>query len=112
MDIKGNLYLLDNMKELDTYVNNFLTTIKKQGSLTSNENEENKNMDDYISFVKELDRRKIKVYSVFFRIVTRLMVARRFRYHRIYVINDILSENEIKCKKMTKTTNKLHFKLD
>ena len=55
MDIKGNLYLLDNMEEVDTYVNNLLTIIKKQGSLISNENDGNKNIDDYISFVKEFN---------------------------------------------------------
>ena len=94
IDIKGNLYALNNLKdnELDKEINILLDIIKKKGFLDVNEyNEESKKaLRHYHDLIDELTEKNNKSYSIFFKIETRKFLDDKYRYHRIYVINDNL----------------------
>ena len=94
VDIKGNLYSTTNMKdsEIDRRLNILLDTIKKKGCLDINENYEDgkKNSREYHDLIDEINEKKNKSFSVFFKIETRKFLDDKYRYHIIHVINDNL----------------------
>ena len=96
MDIKGTLYSINNLRELDSKVNILLEIIKKKGFLNiEDETEEGKRiLYEYNNFKSLIMGRQNRAFSIFFKVITREFLGGKYRYHRIYISNDPLSLNE------------------
>ena len=95
IDIKGYLYTIHNMKELENKLNKILEIIKEKK--LSEINNENKfiSFEEYDNFIKELNSKNSKPYSIFFRIESHSFINGKYKYFRVYITNDILAENEV-----------------
>ena len=91
IDLKGYLYPIHTTNNLDTKFEKVIEAIKEKKSSIDNKFGAFEEYDDYI---KELNRQNLKPYSIFFRIDTHFFVGEKYKYYRIYVINDLLSDNE------------------
>ena len=96
MDIKGTLYAINNIKELDSKINLLLEFIKKKGFLNiEDETDEGRNiLNEYNEFKRYVMGKQNRAYSIFFKVITRKFLCGKYRYHRIYISNDPLSLNE------------------
>ena len=96
MDIKGNLYSINNPKDLDQKVNILLDIIKKKHYLNiEEENDDGRySLFEYTELKKHISDRKNKAYSIFFKVETKKFLNGKYRYHRLYIINDTLAINE------------------
>ena len=95
LDIKGYLYPNNTNKDLSDKINKILDIIKeKKISESSGENKFSP-FDEYEDFIKELNSQQQKPYSIFFRIESHIFLKNKYKYFRLYITNDILSENEI-----------------
>ena len=96
IDIKGNLYSISNLKELDQKVNILLEIIKRKGFLNIDEETEEgkKILHEYNEFKKHLKSRQSKCYSIFYKIITKKFFNGRYRYYRLYITNDPLFLND------------------
>lgn len=96
MDIKGNLYSINNPKDLDQKVNILLDIIKKKHYLNiEGDNDDGRNaLFEYSELKKHISDRKNKTYSIFFKVETKKFLDGKYRYHRLYIINDTLIFNE------------------
>jgi len=96
IDIKGNLYSISNFKDLDNKIKNILQILKQRKNNELNEDNKLNPFDEYEDFIKELNSKCEKKYSIFFRIEEHNFIRGKYKYYRIYIINDLLIENEIK----------------
>ena len=96
IEIRGNLYSFNNMKDLHKKINVLLDMIKKKGILNIEENNnEGRNMlSEYNEFKNYIIGRKTKSYSIFFKVETKKFIGGKYRYHRLYIINDNILINE------------------
>lgn len=96
MDIKGTLYSVNNIRELDSKINIFLEIIKKKGFLNiEDETDEGKRtLYEYNEFKRYIIGRQNRTFSIFFKVITREFLGGKYRYHRVYISNDPLSLNE------------------
>ena len=96
IDIKGNLYSISNLKDLDQRVNLLLEIIKKKGFLNIDEETEDgkKILNEYNEFKKYLNSKQSKCFSIFYKIITKKFLNGKYRYHRLYITNDPLSLND------------------
>ena len=95
IDIKGNLYSISNFKDLDNKIKNIMHIIKQRKNNELNENNKLNSFEEYEDFIKELNSKCQKTYSIFFRIEEHSFIKGKYKYYRIYIINDLLIENEI-----------------
>ena len=94
LDIKGYLYPIHNFNILNSKIEKILETIKeKRISELSNEHQLD-SFEEYDDFIKQLNIQYPKPYSIFFRIVSHTFIKGKYKYYRIYVTNDLLSEFE------------------
>jgi hypothetical protein len=49
---------------------------------------------DYDELMKEINGKYVKPFSVFFRVVTKKFMDGKYKYHRIYITNDLIALNE------------------
>ena len=93
IDIKGNLYSINNFKDLDDKLSKILEIIKEKNT---SENNDNKivTFEEYEEYIKSLNIEQPKPYSIFFRIEAHKFIGGKYKYYRIYIINDLLSGNE------------------
>mgnify|MGYP006873009655 CR=1 FL=1 len=96
MDIKGTLYSINNIKEIDPKIYILLEIIKKKGFLNlEDETDEGKRiLYEYNEFKRYIMGRQNRTFSIFFKVVTREFLGGKYRYHRVYISNDPLSLNE------------------
>jgi hypothetical protein len=96
IEIRGNLYSFNNMKDLHQKVNVLLDMIKRKGFLNIEANtDEGRNMlSEYNEFKNYIIGRKTKSYSIFFKVETKKYIGGKYRYHRLYIINDNIIINE------------------
>ena len=96
IDIKGNLYSINNAKDLEPKINIFLEIIKKRGYLNIDEETEEgrKILYEYNDFKRQINGRQSKCYSIFYKVVTKKFLNGKYRYHRLYIRNDPLSLND------------------
>ena len=94
IDLKGNLYSINNFKDLDDKFSKILEILKQKK--ISEINNENKlgTFEEFDDFVKFLNSQQIKSYSIFFRIEMHSFISGKYKYYRIYIINDFLSGND------------------
>ena len=95
IDIKGTLYSISNFKDLDYKINNILNFLKQRKSNELYGDNKLNSFEEYENFIKELNSKCEKKYSIFFRIEEHSFIKGRYKYYRIYIINDLLIENEI-----------------
>ena len=88
MELKGNLYQINSTKNLDLKFDKVIDVLKEK-KISNNKKYSFEEYDDYI---KELNRQNSKVFSIFFKIVSHSFIGGKYKYYRIYVINDLLSD--------------------
>ena len=97
IDIKGNLYSYNNLKDLDIKINMLLDSIKNKGFLNISENndESRRALKEYNELKDNIMEKKNRSFSIFFKVDTRIFLDGKYRYHRLYVTNDnlYLTEN-------------------
>ena len=96
INIKGNLYSVSNLKEIEQKLNPLLDIIKKKGFLNIDEETEEgkKILNEYNEFKRFLNIKQTRCFSIFFKVITKKFLNGKYRYHRLYITNDPLSLNE------------------
>ena len=94
IDLKGYLYSINNLKDLDDKILKILEILKERKIKEANNENKISSFDEYDDFIKELSSRYPKPFSIFFRIESHSFIGGKYKYYRIYVINDLLSANE------------------
>ena len=94
LDIKGYLYP-HHLKDFSEKISKILDAIKEKK--ISDLNNENKfgSFEEFDDFIKELNSQNPKPYSIFFRTECHSFIGGKYKYYRVYVTNDLLSDNEI-----------------
>ena len=96
VDLKGFFYPTHNTKEMSIKLQKILDNIKERKNKEDEEednNEKMKSVDEFNEFIKEINSQTKKSYSIFYRIECRKFIEGKYRYYRIYITNDLLSEN-------------------
>ena len=104
-EIKGYLYPVDKIKEINNIVENILDKIKNNKiGINEGEIEDDPfNISlEYNELINELSCLKIQPFSIFFKIQLNTFIEGKYKYYRIYINNDMISENEI-----SPTTNEM-----
>ena len=91
IELKGTLYNIHSTNNLDTKIEKIMEIIKERK--LSNDNKYG-SFEEYDDFIKTLKKKNSKIYSIYFRIVTHSFMGGKFKYYRIYVIDDILFNND------------------
>lgn len=94
IDLKGNLYPAASSRELDNKVNLVYEKIKTNGRLASEEEQKRETVAEYEELIKEINAKYNKPFSVFYRFTTRTFLNGKYKYHRVYVTNDLIALNE------------------
>ena len=95
-DLKGYFYPTHNTKEMSIKLQKILDTIKEKkfkDDDEDNNNEKFKSFDEFNEFIKEIKLQNKRSYSIFYRIECRKFIEGKYRYYRIYITNDLLSDN-------------------
>ena len=94
IDIKGYLYPIHNLKELNSKITKILDIMKEKK--ISELNNENKigSFEEYDDLIKELNAQHPKPYSIFFRTVCHSFIQDKYKYYRVYITNDLLYDNQ------------------
>ena len=96
IDLKGYFYPTHTGKEMNIKIKKILDIIKAK---KINENEEENNeekfnsFDEFNEFIKEIKSQNKRAYSIFYRIECRSFLDGKYRYYKIYITNDLLSDN-------------------
>ena len=93
IDIKGNLYSGNNVKDLDQKISTLLDIIKKKGFLNIEEDSEEgrKSLSEYNDLKRYMTGKQSKSFSIFFKVETRKFLDGKYKYHKLYITNDPLS---------------------
>ena len=95
IDLKGFFYPIHNSKEINIRMNKILEIIKNN-KLKENDEDNNEKInvfDEYNDFIKEIQSQNKKSFSIFYRIECRSFLEGKYKYYKIYITNDLLSEN-------------------
>ena len=96
-DLKGFFYPTHNTKEMNMKISKMLEIIKndklKENDEENNNNEKLNVFDEYNDFIKEIKSQNKKSFSIFYRIECRSFLEGKYKYYKIYITNDLLSEN-------------------
>jgi hypothetical protein len=96
-ELKGYLYPIDKVNDLKNKVNNILEKIKL------NRNEDNYGQietdpqnisNEFNELLRELSNYKSNPFSIFYKIKLHTFLEGKYKYYRIYINNDILTDNE------------------
>ena len=99
--LKGYLYPVEKFKDLKYKLDIILEKIKNnkldineyQGDIE--DDPQNISM-EFNELIGELSSQKLKPFSIFYKIKLHTFLEGKYKYYRIYINNDIISENEIK----------------
>jgi hypothetical protein len=97
-ELKGYLYPIDKVNDLKNKVNNILDKIK----ITRNDNDNNGPIDndhqnisvEFNELLREISNYKSNPFSIFYKIKIFTFLEGKYKYYRIYINNDILTDNE------------------
>ena len=105
-ELKGNLYSIEQVKEINNKLENILNKIKNNSTYIKDYQEQFE--DDYINirpdlsdFISELKEESINCFSIFYKIKLCSFLDGKYKYYKLTINNDIMSENEL-CKKINK----------
>ena len=96
VDLKGYFYPTYNTKEMNNQIQKLLDLIKekKMKEIAEENNNENFNSyEEYNDFIKEINSQNKKPFSIFYRIECRKFIQGKYRYYKIYITSDLLSDN-------------------
>ena len=92
-ELKAYFYPTYNTKEMSIKIVKLLEIIKEKRMNEKGEDDKINPSDLFSDFIKEISSQSKKAYSIFYRIETRKFIEGKYRYFRIYITNDLLSEN-------------------
>ena len=95
IDLKGYFYSAHNTKEMNVKIKKILELIKlkKLKENEENDNYENINVsEEYNEFIKEIKSQNKWAYSIFYRIECRSFLDGKYKYYKIHITNDLLSD--------------------
>ena len=117
-ELKGYLYPVENSKDIKNKIDIILEKIKLNKINENNnnyqaQNEEEQNIImEFNELIKELNNQKVKPISIFYKIKLYNFIDGKYKYYKIYIMNDIITENELGQAKpldddiLNKNTNK------
>lgn len=94
VDLKGVLYTLNSNRGINERIERLLEKIKQHGKLHVNDENKQESLHDYEDLLKEISGKATNVHSVFYKINTRVFMRGKFKYHKVYISNDLISMNE------------------
>ena len=90
-ELKGNLYQINSIKNLELKFDKVIEVLKEK---KIHDDKKYGSFEEYNDFIKELNRQNSKVFSIFFKIQSHSFIGGKYKYYRIYVINDLLSDTD------------------
>ena len=94
IDLKGNLYPIHNLKEFDEKIFKILQLIKNRNIAELDKDKKLSSFDEYEDLIKDINNLHIRSYSIFYRIEAHNFVGGKYKYYRVYIINDLLYGND------------------
>jgi len=97
LELKGYLYQVHNLNNLKSKVDVILDKIKNNKNNNNNarieDNRKNIN-DEFNELIKELNSENKKPYSIFYRLRLYSFLDGKYKYYRLYIDKDIITEDE------------------
>ena len=96
LELKGYLYQVNKKEEIKEKVDNILTKIKNNNNNAQLQFEEflQKINEEFNELISELNKQKIKPYSIFYKIKELSFLENKYKYYRIIISDDIITGNE------------------
>ena len=98
LELKGYLYQVHNLNNLKSKVDIILDKIKMNKSNNNiqtkiEDNRKNIN-DEFNELIKELNSENKKPYSIFYKLILYSFLDGKYKYYRLYIDKDIITEDE------------------
>ena len=96
IDLKGYFYPTHNTKEMSVKIKKILDNIKEKKLMKNkieDNNEKLKIKEEFNDFIKEINSQSKRAYSIFYKIECRKFIEGKYRYYKIHISNDLLSDN-------------------
>ena len=97
LELKGYLYQVQKVNEIKPKIDIILDKIKNtkysNNKIKIEDNLQNIN-DEFNELISELNREKRKPFSIFFRLDLYSFLDGKYKYYRLYIINDIITVNQ------------------
>lgn len=98
-ELKGYLYPVEKAKVIKNKIDVILSKIKLNKLNDNNilgdiEREQDMINSEFKELIKELNNQKIKPFSIFYKIQLFTFLDKKFKYYRVYINADIISNNE------------------
>ena len=98
-ELKGYLYPVEKIDIIKNKIDIILAKIKTNKFNENNnqgeiDNDANNINNEYKDLITELTNQKIKFFSIFYKIKLFSFLDGKYKYYRIYITNDIISNNE------------------
>ena len=100
LELKGYLYQVHKINEIKSKVDNILDKIrsKKRNNSNINQKKIEENIlnisEEFNDLIELLNKEKNKPFSIFYRIKMFSFLDGKYKYYRIYIANDNITENE------------------
>ena len=99
-ELKGYLYPVDKVKEIKNKLDVILEKIKNnkvnvndfQGNI---EDDPQNILSEFNDLMNEYNYQKIRPFSIFYKIKLRTFIDGKFKYYKIFIYNDIISDTQI-----------------
>ena len=94
-ELKGYLYRINDINEMKTKITNIVERIKNMNTNNIHIQYETPNInDDFNDYMSELSNKKIKPFSIFYKIKMYSFLEGKYKYYRVYITDDIITGNE------------------
>ena len=94
VDLKGNLYPLNDFQESDKKIKKILEIIKSKKNMEIGIDNKSVFSQEYNYFVKHLNLICPESHSIFFKIESHSFLLGKYHYYRIYIMSDLFSAND------------------
>ena len=94
VDLKGNLYPLNDFQESDKKIKKILEIIKSKKNMEIGLENKSVFSQEYNYFVKHLNLICPDSHSIFFKIESHSFLLGKYHYYRIYIMSDLFSAND------------------
>ena len=93
-ELKGYLYSVQKVKDLNYKIDTILEKIKKNKA-SGEENDPQNIKNDLNSLINDFYDDKIKSFSIFYKIKLYTFLEGKYKYYKVFINNDMMKENEI-----------------
>ena len=93
LDLKGYLYSINNINEINSKVNNILQKIKDNKDIEIEDNLQNIN-EEYNELIQEINKEQVKPFNIFYKVKKYSFLNNKYSYYRIIINDDIITGNE------------------